>query len=78
MSEDGDEEGLSQISGAESPTNVTRIMLVLSTYKGIPRTGQTPSLLVCFENKRALAKLLGSIILLAAGRASCPVRVTPL
>ena len=34
-------------------------------YKGVTRTGQTPSLLACFQNKRTLAKWLGCIILLA-------------
>ena len=42
----------------------TKFLRELRGFEGIPRTGQTLSLLVCFENKRALAKWLGCIILL--------------
>ena len=40
------------------------VVVLGRAYKGVPQTGQTPSLLVCFQIKRALAKWLGCIILL--------------
>ena len=38
--------------------------IIAALYKGVPRTGRTLFLLVYFQNKRALTKWLGCIILL--------------